>query len=56
MEAPLGTAIGNCLEVDEAVEALSGKGGRRLMEVVEAIGARCSSSAARPRTKGRGEP
>ena len=39
MEAPLGTAIGNCLEVDEAVEALSGKGGRRLMEVVEAIGA-----------------
>ena len=39
MEAPLGTAIGNCLEVDEAVEALSGQGGRRLMEVVEAIGA-----------------
>lgn len=38
MEAPLGTAIGNSLEVDEAVEALSGKGGRRLMEVVEAIG------------------
>jgi pyrimidine-nucleoside phosphorylase len=39
MEAPLGTAIGNSLEVDEAVEALSGKGGRRLMEVVTAIGA-----------------
>lgn len=39
MNAPLGTAIGNSLEVDEAVDALSGKGGRRLMEVVEAIGA-----------------
>lgn len=39
MSAPLGKAIGNALEVDEAVEALSGKGGRRLMEVVEALGA-----------------
>lgn len=39
MEAPLGTAIGNSLEIDEAVEALAGKGGRRLMEVVSAIGA-----------------
>lgn len=39
MSAPLGTAIGNSLEVDEAVEALSGKGGRHLMEVVEALGA-----------------
>ena len=39
MSAPLGTAIGNALEVDEAVEALSGKAGRRLMEVVEALGA-----------------
>ncbi len=39
MEAPLGTAIGNSLEVDEAVEALSGKGPKRLMEVVETLGA-----------------
>lgn len=39
MEVPLGTAIGNSLEVDEAVDALSGRGGRRLMEVVRAIGA-----------------
>ena len=39
MEAPLGTAIGNSLEVDEAVDVLSGRGGRRLMEVVRAIGA-----------------
>lgn len=39
MEAPLGTAIGNSLEVDEAVEALSGHGAKRLMSVVEALGA-----------------
>lgn len=39
MEAPLGTAIGNSLEVDEAVDALSGKGSKRLMEVVELLGA-----------------
>lgn len=39
MEVPLGTAIGNSLEVDEAVEALSGKGPKRLMEVVEVLGA-----------------
>lgn len=39
MDAPLGTAIGNSLEVDEAVEALSGRGGKRLMEVVEVLGA-----------------
>lgn len=38
MEAPLGTAIGNSLEIDEAVDALSGRGSRRLMEVVMAIG------------------
>lgn len=39
MDAPLGMAIGNSLEVDEAVEALSGRGGKRLMEVVEVLGA-----------------
>jgi len=39
MEAPLGSAIGNSLEVDEAVDALSGRGAQRLMAVVEAIGA-----------------
>ena len=38
MEAPLGTAIGNSLEVDEAVDALSGHGGKRLMKVVYALG------------------
>lgn len=39
MEAPLGCAIGNSLEVDEAVEALSGRGSKRLMQVVEILGA-----------------
>ncbi len=33
MNAPLGTAIGNSLEVDEAVAVLSGRGGRRLTEL-----------------------
>lgn len=30
MNVPLGTAIGNSVEVDEAVDVLSGRGGRRL--------------------------
>ena len=54
MEAPLGTAIGNCLEVDEAVEALSGKGGRRLMEVVEAIGAQMLIVGGKAQDEGQG--
>lgn len=56
MEAPLGTAIGNCLEVDEAVEALSGKGGRRLMEVVEAIGAQMLIVGGKAQDERQGEP
>ena len=54
MEAPLGTAIGNCLEVDEAVEALSGQGGRRLMEVVEAIGAQMLIVGGKAQDEGQG--
>lgn len=34
MNDPLGTAVGNALEVIEAVEALKGKGDEKLMEVV----------------------
>ncbi len=45
MNAPLGMAIGNSLEVDEAVAALSGRGGRRLMEVVPEIGAQMLMAA-----------
>lgn len=51
MNAPLGTAIGNSLEVDEAVEALMGKGGRRLMTVVEAIGAQMLLAAGNVKTE-----
>lgn len=39
MNAPLGLAIGNSLEVDEAVAVLQGQGSRRLKEVVLTIGA-----------------
>ena len=54
MEAPLGTTIGNSLEVDEAVEALSGKGGRRLMEVVEVIGAHMLIAGGKAADEGQG--
>ncbi|WP_301860319.1 thymidine phosphorylase [uncultured Megasphaera sp.] len=54
MEAPLGTAIGNSLEVDEAVEALSGTGGRRLMEVVEVIGAHMLIAGGKAADEGQG--
>lgn len=37
MSAPLGMAIGNSLEVDEAAELLSGGGGRRLRALTVAI-------------------
>lgn len=39
MDAPLGTAVGNSMEVAEAVEVLSGKGPADLREVCVAIGA-----------------
>ena len=54
MDAPLGTAIGNSLEVDEAVEALSGKGSRRLMEVVEVIGAHMLIAGGKAADEGQG--
>ena len=54
MDAPLGTAIGNSLEVDEAIEALQGKGGRRLMEVVEAIGAQMLMAGGKAKNESQG--
>ena len=57
MEAPLGTAIGNSLEIDEAVETLAGKGNSRLAAVVEEIGSRmlymahCTDTVAAGREK-----
>lgn len=39
MNEPLGNAVGNILEVEEAVECLKGRGEQRLMEVSETLAA-----------------
>lgn len=47
MERPLGRAVGNALEIREAIEALSGHGPRDLMSVVGALAARVLTLAGR---------
>lgn len=37
MDVPLGTAIGNSVEIDEAIDVLSGHGGKRLTELAESV-------------------
>jgi pyrimidine-nucleoside phosphorylase len=38
MNQPLGDAIGNSIEIEEAVSVLKGKGGKRLVEVIKTLG------------------
>ncbi len=49
MDAPLGRAIGNALEIRECVETLAGHGPADLVEVVEAVGVRVLLLAGRAR-------
>ena len=38
MNQPLGDAIGNSIEIEEAVSVLKGQGGKRLVEVIKTLG------------------
>ncbi len=47
MDAPLGRAVGNAVEIRECVETLAGQGPADLVEVVEAVGVRVLRLAGR---------
>jgi pyrimidine-nucleoside phosphorylase len=51
MDEPLGTYVGNNLEVIEAIEALHGHGEKRFMEVVYALGAQMLLVGKQAKTK-----
>ncbi len=50
MDEPLGNAVGNSLEVIEAIEALSGNGPKDFMEVVYALGSKILVLAGKAQT------
>ncbi len=55
MNQPLGDAIGNSIEVEEAVNVLKGKGGKRLVEVIKTLGGEmlCLGGKAKESTEGK---
>lgn len=54
MNQPLGDAIGNAIEVREAIDILKGSGSKRLIEIIKILGAECLKLGQRVRTREEG--